>query len=30
MLRVARTHVAKGLPLDVILFDFLRWTKMGE
>ncbi len=30
LLEVARTHVAKGLPLDVLVIDFFHWTKMGE
>ncbi len=30
VLRVAREHKARGLPLDVLVIDFFHWTKMGE
>ncbi len=30
VLRVAREHKARGLPLDVLVIDFFHWTRMGE
>lgn len=30
VLEVARTHKAKGYPLDCLVIDFFHWTKMGE
>ncbi|MEM7566314.1 MAG: glycoside hydrolase family 31 protein [Pseudomonadota bacterium] len=30
LMEVARTHKAKGLPLDVLVIDFFHWTAMGE
>ncbi len=30
VLRVAREHKRRGLPLDVLVIDFFHWTKMGE
>lgn len=30
VMRVAREHKARGLPIDCIVVDFFHWTKMGE
>jgi alpha-D-xyloside xylohydrolase len=30
LLAVAREHKRRGLPLSVIVIDFLHWTKMGD
>jgi alpha-D-xyloside xylohydrolase len=30
LLAVAREHKQRGLPLSVIVIDYLHWTKMGE
>ena len=30
LLAVAREHVGRGLPLDVIVADFFHWPKMGD
>ncbi len=30
LLAVAREHKRRGLPMSVIVIDFLHWTKMGE
>ncbi|MFM8830413.1 MAG: glycoside hydrolase family 31 protein [Spartobacteria bacterium] len=30
VLEVAREHVSRGLPLDVIVIDFMHWTHNGE
>lgn len=30
LLRVAREHKHRGLPMDVIVIDFFHWTKQGD
>lgn len=30
LLEVAREHVGRGLPMDVIVADFFHWPKMGD
>jgi len=30
LLRVAREHKRRGLPMDIIVIDFYHWTAMGE